>query len=80
MNIEEIIQTQASIAMQQFPDDAAARFEYHVGLLETKLREFAWRLGQTPDLVRVPVLTVIEAHDFPLLAPGPVAMDTSNES
>jgi hypothetical protein len=43
MNIDQVIQTCRSIAEQHYPDDAARRNEYLVGLLETKLREVAHR-------------------------------------
>lgn len=43
MNIDQVIETCRSIAEQHYPDDAAKRNEYLVGLLETKLREVAHR-------------------------------------
>ena len=47
MNADQTIETCRALAMQQFPESAEQRHEYHVGLLETRLREFAYRFGAT---------------------------------
>ena len=55
MNADQTIETCTALARQQYPDDAELRHAYHVGLLETKLREFAYRF-RFPCVLEVPVL------------------------
>lgn len=53
MNAEELITIARDIANRQYPNDSAGRELYHVGLLETRIRELVKRVN---ELERHPIL------------------------
>ena len=50
MNADQIIETMRSVAEQQYAGEPAQdRLAYHVGLLESRLREYIYQLENIQD-------------------------------